>query len=68
MTEHERAMREAFDLEADGSKADEPRNRAEWSRIIAAEIRKQGMLRSKEVFQANGEAIPPTPIRSSTTL
>ena len=50
MTEHEQAMREAFDLEADGSKADEPRNRAEWARIIAAEIRKQGMARSKEIL------------------
>ena len=36
-----------------------PRNRAEWARIIAAEIRKQGMARSKEVLQGSGEAVPP---------
>ena len=59
MTEHEQAMREAFDLEADGSNADEPRNRAEWARIIAAEIRKQGMALSKEFLQGSGEAVPP---------
>ena len=59
MTQYAQEMREAFDLEADGSKADEPRNRAEWARIIAAEIRKQGMARSKEVLQGSGEAVPP---------
>jgi hypothetical protein len=62
MTQHAPEMREAFDLEADGLKADEPRNRAEWARMIAAEIRKQGMARSKEVLQEN------TPSRPATAL
>jgi hypothetical protein len=59
MTQHEQSMREAFDLETDGLKADEPRNQAEWARMIAAEVRKQGMARSKEVLQGSGEAVPP---------
>ena len=29
------------------------------ARVIAAEIRKQGMAKSKEVMQSNGEAVPP---------
>ena len=52
-------MREAFDFGVDGLKADEPRNQAEWARMIAAEVRKQGMARSKEVLQGSGEAVPP---------
>ena len=58
MTQHAQTMRETFDLEADGLKADEPRNRAEWARMTAAEIKKQGMAR-KEVLQGSGEAVPP---------
>ncbi len=57
MTQYAQEMREAFNLEADGLKADEPRNRAEWATMIAAEIRKQGTARSKEVLQENGEGI-----------
>jgi hypothetical protein len=59
MVEYEQKLQEAFDLEAEGSKAEGPRNRAEWARIIAAEIRKQGMARSKEVLQGSGEAVSP---------
>jgi hypothetical protein len=43
---------------AKGSKAG-PFKNAEWTRIIAAEIRKQGMGKTKEVAQANGEAVLP---------
>jgi hypothetical protein len=53
-------MREVFDLEAEGSKSEESRSQAKWARIIAAEIRKQGMTNSKRVALANGEALPPT--------
>jgi hypothetical protein len=59
MIEYGHQMREVFALEADGSKADGPRNQAHWARIVAAEIRKQGMAKAKEVSQANGEAVPP---------
>jgi hypothetical protein len=52
-------MREVFDLEAEGSKSEGSRSQAEWARIIAAEIRKQGMTNSKRVALANGEALPP---------
>jgi hypothetical protein len=52
-------MGEAFDLEAEGSKEDGPRNKAGWARILAAEIRRQGIAETKEVAQANGEAVPP---------
>ena len=52
-------MREVLDLEAEGSKSAESRSQAEWARIIAAEIRKQGTANSKKVARANGEALPP---------
>jgi len=51
-------IRTAFDLEAEGVKADGSRNRAEWARMMAVEIKKQGMVRAKTVTQGNGEAIP----------
>jgi hypothetical protein len=59
MLEYASEMRQAFELEAEGSKAHEPRGRAEWARIIAAEILKQGATKSNEVAQANKEAVPP---------
>jgi hypothetical protein len=52
-------MREVFDLEAEGLKPEDARSQAEWARTIAAEIRKQGMAKSKEVIPGNGEAVPP---------
>ena len=52
-------MREVFDLEAEGSKSADSHSQAEWARIIAAEIRKQGTANSKKVARANGEALPP---------
>jgi hypothetical protein len=52
-------MREVFDLEAEGSTSAESRSQAEWARIIAAEIRKQGTANSMKVARANGEALPP---------
>src|SRR5688572_20006318 len=55
MTQHEQSMREAFDFEVDGLKADEPRNQAEWARMIAAEIRKQGMARSRKSYKEMGK-------------
>jgi len=59
MIEYRQEIQEAFNQENIGSKAEGPRNRAEWAKIIAAEIKKEGTTRSKEVSQANGEAIPP---------
>ncbi len=51
-------MQHRFDLEAQGLKSEEPRNRAEWARLMSSEIRKQGMARSKGTTQANGEVLP----------
>jgi len=59
MVEYAQEMRGVFDGEAEGSNAEGPRNRAEWAGTIAAEIRKQEMMRSTEVRQANREAVPP---------
>jgi hypothetical protein len=59
MIEYGHQMREVFDLEAEASKPAELRSQAEWTRIIAPEIRKEGMEKTKEVAQANGEAVPP---------
>ena len=58
MIEHGHQMREVFALETEGSKAEAPRTQAQWARIVAAEIRNQGMAKAKEVSQANGEAVP----------
>jgi hypothetical protein len=57
--EYTEEIREAFDLEAQGLNAEAPRNRAEWARMMAVEIKKQGMARIKGVAQSHGEAVPP---------
>src|SRR5215831_20955931 len=58
MIEYAEGMQKVFDLEAKGSNGDGHRNRAEWARMMAGEIRKQGMARAKTVAQANGEVLP----------
>lgn len=57
--EYTKEIREAFDLEAKGMKAEGLRNQAEWARMMAVEIKKQGMVRTKNVTQASGEIVPP---------
>ncbi len=52
-------IREAFDLESEDLRADGLWNRAEWARIMAAEIRKQGTGRATNITQALGEVLPP---------
>jgi hypothetical protein len=44
--------RAAFDLEAEGLNAEGPRNRAEWARMMAVEMKKQGMARMTDVDEA----------------
>lgn len=58
--EYARELQEGLDLEAKGLKAEGPRNRAEWARLMAAEIKKQGMVRTTNMVHANGEAVPPS--------
>ena len=58
--EYAEEIREAFDLEAEGVSAAETRGRAEWARMMAVEMKKQGMVRTKGATQANGEIVPPT--------
>jgi len=53
--EYATEAQEAFDLEAQGLKADEPRNRAEWARMMAVEMKKQGLTRSHGMVRPNGE-------------
>lgn len=60
MMEYRQELHDGFDLEERKLNADGPRNRAEWARFLAAELTKQGAVRSKEIGQANGEAIPPS--------
>ena len=57
--EYTEEIREAFDLEAEGVNAGGTRNRAEWARMMAVEMKKQGIACAKGVTQANGEAVPP---------
>lgn len=59
MLEYGEGIQEAFE-EAKGLSADQDLNGAEWARMMAAEIRKQGMTRSKDVTVGNGEAVSPS--------
>jgi hypothetical protein len=59
MTEFRQEQTLACALEAQGEPAHTEHRRAEWARRLAAELRKQGTARSKELAQARGEAIPP---------
>ena len=45
--EYGQQIQEAFDLEDEGRKAEEPRNRAAWARMMAAETRKQAMVEAR---------------------
>ena len=57
--EYTEEIREAFELESKGLNAEGPRNQAEWVRMMAVEVKKQGMARMKDVVQANSEAVRP---------
>ncbi|MEO7864240.1 MAG: hypothetical protein ABIU05_28165 [Nitrospirales bacterium] len=59
MIDYAQHLEEGFALEAEGKPAEESRNRAEWAKMMAAEIRKQGTARAKDLIQPNGEAVPP---------
>jgi hypothetical protein len=60
---------EAFQLEAEGEKPEGVRNRAEWARMMAVELRKQGSAWAKTVTQPNGEVVPlPSDVLFSDTL
>ncbi|MEO6110653.1 MAG: hypothetical protein ABIQ24_02340 [Nitrospiraceae bacterium] len=52
-------IKTAFDLESEGSRAEGPRNRAEWAKTVAYEIEKEGLARAKTIKQAHGEVLPP---------
>ena len=52
-------MRQMFDFEATALKPDGPRNRAEWARMMAGEMKKQGIALTREMAHGNGEAVPP---------
>ena len=56
--EYAAQIRAAFDLEAVGLNADGHRNGADWARMMAAEIRRQGTAHAKTLAQANGEVLP----------
>lgn len=58
MIEYTQWMQAGFAREAEGSNAQEFRNRAEWARVMGDEIRRQGTTRAKEAPQANGETLP----------
>jgi hypothetical protein len=57
MMEYQNESHAAFALEANGSNAERHRNEAERAMYIAAEIRKQGNERSKQICTAKGEAV-----------
>jgi hypothetical protein len=58
MIEYRKELNQAFELEAQGTTPDIPRNRAEWARFVASELHKHGTERSKELTQSKGEAVP----------
>src|SRR5215831_15140431 len=55
--EYAQTMQEVFDLEQDGMNAEGLRNKAEWARYAANEIKRQASARGKEITQAHGEAV-----------
>jgi hypothetical protein len=59
MTEFRQERNLACALEAQGEPAHTEYHPAEWARRLAAELRKQGTARSKDLAQAKGEAIHP---------
>lgn len=59
MLEHQRELNRAFELESQGATAEEPRNRAEWARRVAAELYNRGTARSTALASSKGEAVPP---------
>jgi hypothetical protein len=58
--EYAAEAKDAFNLEAQGLKADGPRNRAEWARMVAVEMKKQGLTRANGMVQVNGECVDST--------
>jgi hypothetical protein len=58
--EYTEEIREAFDLEGKGLNAVDPRNRAEWARMMAVEMKKQGLTRSHDMIEIHGECIDTT--------
>jgi hypothetical protein len=58
--EYTEEIREAFDLEGKGLNAVEPRNRAEWARMMAVEMKKQGLTRSQGMVEISGECADST--------
>jgi hypothetical protein len=52
--------KDALNLDAQGLKDDGPRNRAEWARMMAVEMKKQGLTRSHGMAQVNGECVDGT--------
>jgi hypothetical protein len=53
--EYTAEVKDAFNLEAQGLKADGPRNRAEWARMMAVEMKKQGLTRANGMVPVSGE-------------
>jgi hypothetical protein len=58
--EYAAEIKDAFDLEAQGLKSDGPRNRGEWARMMAVEMKKQGVIRINGMVQINGECVDRT--------
>jgi len=58
--EYAQGMRTSFELEKNGQQSEAPRNLAEWARMMAAEIKKQGAVRAAKMSRSNGEVVPPT--------
>jgi hypothetical protein len=56
--EYAEELQTSFKCEAQGFKADGLCNQAEWARMMAVDIRKQGMARAKIVTQTSGELLP----------
>jgi len=58
--EYAAEAKDAFNLEAQGLKANGPRNRAEWARMMAVEMKKQGLTRSHGMVEISGECVDST--------
>jgi hypothetical protein len=58
--------KDAFNLGAHGLKADGPRNRAEWARMMAVEMKKRGLTRSHGMVEISGACVDSTTSQGAT--
>ena len=66
--EYAAQAKDAFNLEAQGLKAEGPRNRTEGARMMAVEMKKQDLTHSHGMVATNGECTMPECLKEPLTI